>query len=260
MVDSIYRKGSNFCNIGIVNLFLFNFLLFMTLFSMYRTILQEPGYVCEEYRRYFSLDSLDDNPVLVVSNFDALFVKDYDISNKDFIFKFFYYTRDLSKQSIFKNKFHCVFCRIIRPERTHHCRKCKRCILKMDHHCNILNTCIGYYNYKLYIIFLFFTILTLAYTTITMIDGLILYYTIHGWQDTTCKIVTISFVILVLFFLSVLELFISHMMYISRGVTTIEYEGHNGNIDKGGSFYSNLKEVFRKENVLYWLWPSCIEF
>jgi hypothetical protein len=250
MDDYVYKKG-------IVNCFLFNSLLFLTVLSMLRTIRQEPGYICKEYEKYFSLDNLDDSPVLMRSNFEALFINDYDITDKDFIFKFLYYTRDLSKLPNLKHKMHCVFCRTVRPERTHHCRKCKRCVLKMDHHCNILNTCIGYYNYKLYITFLFYTILTIAYTVLTMLDGVRFYFVIYGWENRSTQVFTLSFLLLAFAFISIFELFISHMIYISRGATTIEYEGYNGNVSNNKSFYTNLREIFKADNPLCWLWPSC---
>uniref|UniRef100_M8CSU8 S-acyltransferase n=1 Tax=Aegilops tauschii TaxID=37682 RepID=M8CSU8_AEGTA len=47
---------------------------------------------------------------------------------------------------------YCDKCCIHKPARTHHCKVCKRCILKMDHHCVWINNCVGYTNYKAFII------------------------------------------------------------------------------------------------------------
>ncbi|CAE7668520.1 PFA3 [Symbiodinium sp. CCMP2592] len=46
----------------------------------------------------------------------------------------------------------CKHCKAVMPDRCHHCKKCQSCILKMDHHCPWLNCCIGFNNYKLFLL------------------------------------------------------------------------------------------------------------
>ncbi|KAG1711315.1 hypothetical protein DVH05_008568 [Phytophthora capsici] len=57
----------------------------------------------------------------------------------------------------------CRKCRALKPDRTHHCSTCKRCVLKMDHHCVYINKCIGYFNYKFFVLFLGWSSATCLY-------------------------------------------------------------------------------------------------
>jgi hypothetical protein len=50
----------------------------------------------------------------------------------------------------------CKKCEITRPPRTHHCSICQRCVIRFDHHCVWMNNCIGYNNYRQFLLVLFY--------------------------------------------------------------------------------------------------------
>ena len=57
----------------------------------------------------------------------------------------------------------CSSCYITRPPRCSHCGDCDVCIEKFDHHCPWIGNCIGKYNYKYFIGFLYFTSILIVF-------------------------------------------------------------------------------------------------
>ena len=53
----------------------------------------------------------------------------------------------------------CHKCEINRNARSHHCRVCEVCVLEYDHHCPWINGCIGYNNYRNFVLLIFYIML-----------------------------------------------------------------------------------------------------
>jgi len=154
----------------------------------------------------------------------------------------------------------CPTCLRMKVERSHHCRICGKCILKMDHHCPWLANCIGFRNYKYFLLVHLYGILATFIVICTyweVIVNFILSY------NTT--LIQVGFVIFVYvcdlgMFSFLMWLFITNWRLMFSGQTIIENSDRERfkltntvNIyDLGG--YKNFTTVFGK-NPLVWFIP-----
>jgi hypothetical protein len=80
----------------------------------------------------------------------------------------------------------CHKCEINRPARSHHCRVCKVCVLEYDHHCPWINGCIGYNNYRNFVLLIFYVMLGCWYGAYMLafdfFDVMREYFALHGFN------------------------------------------------------------------------------
>lgn len=156
----------------------------------------------------------------------------------------------------------CKKCGKIKPDRSHHCSRCNRCILKMDHHCPFLANCIGFSNYKFFILFLFYTVV-FGFITIAA-GGYHIYANVGEGSNHNYKHLDYYIIAATAFALVALLLFIPflwmHIRLIFRNLTTIEHLEKRTRYANpfGLRFSGNFVEVFGNNPLLWFLpvWSS----
>ena len=122
---------------------------------------------------------------------------------------------------------YCQKCNHPKPDRAHHCRSCGRCILKMDHHCPWLANCLGYRNYKAFLLFLSYTVVWSAFGSLSTGAFLYNFFQSNVPEDIEQTFLPINWIILVVLttvIAIVLGLFTGwHYYLLLRNYTTIEY-------------------------------------
>uniref|UniRef100_A0A674K6Z9 Palmitoyltransferase n=1 Tax=Terrapene triunguis TaxID=2587831 RepID=A0A674K6Z9_9SAUR len=151
-------------------------------------------------------------------------------------------------------------CQLIKPDRCHHCSVCAMCVLKMDHHCPWVNNCVGFSNYKFFLLFLMYSLLYCMYIAATVFKYVIKYWTDELTNGRSKFHVLFLLFVALMFFLSLMFLFGYHCWLVSRNRSTLEAFSapvfQNGP-DKNGfnlGFVKNLQQVFGEEKKL-WLLP-----
>uniref|UniRef100_A0A8C7WJI3 Palmitoyltransferase n=1 Tax=Oncorhynchus mykiss TaxID=8022 RepID=A0A8C7WJI3_ONCMY len=117
---------------------------------------------------------------------------------------------------------YCEHCQVIKPDRCHHCSTCDMCVLKMDHHCPWVNNCVGFSNYKFFVLFLAYSMLYCVFIAATVLQYFIKFWT-NQLPDTHAKFhVLFLFFVAAMFFISILSLFSYHLWLVGKNRTTIE--------------------------------------
>lgn len=148
----------------------------------------------------------------------------------------------------------CHHCNKNKPERTHHCRQCNACTLKMDHHCPWVNNCVGFYNYKYFMIMLIYAVLVLWFVVFTyteVVGDCILNYDV----GTSLLFIIVLMYMLALTLATIVTLFCGfHFWLIYKGSTTLEHCEKTKKVRYGGNCWENYVLVFG-ENYLLWPFP-----
>uniref|UniRef100_A0A8C9RLA8 Palmitoyltransferase n=1 Tax=Scleropages formosus TaxID=113540 RepID=A0A8C9RLA8_SCLFO len=154
----------------------------------------------------------------------------------------------------------CDRCQVIKPDRCHHCSVCETCVLKMDHHCPWVNNCVGFSNYKFFLLFLAYSMVYCIFIAATSFQYFLKFW-VGELPNGPAKfhVLFLMFVAL-MFFVSLMFLFGYHCWLVAKNRSTLEAFSapfFQSGPDKNGfnlGFRSNLLQVFGEERKL-WLLP-----
>jgi len=150
-----------------------------------------------------------------------------------------------------------------KPDRAHFCSHMKRNILKMDHYCPWMDNCVGFGNYKYYVLFLIYASFNANFTFANLLHALLCPN--YHFEQTVMMCIGLFLSLSVSLPLTPLLSF--HIMLLTKNLTTIEFcdmcrQAGGGSMSvllEAKSKYdlgvlSNIKSV-AGEHCCYWLLP-----
>lgn len=159
-------------------------------------------------------------------------------------------------------------CNMYKPDRCHHCRVCNTCVLRMDHHCPWIANCVGFHNYKFFLLLLFYGCVCTGFVLVSMFPRFVRVFRMPPVDLVTFFSddfpVAVAYIISA-FLCALLLAFLSFHLYLAmNSMTTIELKEKKNHLDatvqhrfkiahlkydKGG-YYSNLVHVMGSP----WMW------
>ncbi|OXU27292.1 hypothetical protein TSAR_004453 [Trichomalopsis sarcophagae] len=164
----------------------------------------------------------------------------------------------------------CAVCTSIAPPRSWHCTTCDTCILKRDHHCIFTACCVGHYNHRYFLMFIFYlfvaTVYSFAYnnffiwsrihfefpmTIVKLVFPVAIF--IFGFDGSMEQFYLMLYIVTVIGMLFTGALCVYHFNLLFNGCTSDERNKKNYSYSLG--WKQNIKEVFGDKWYLVWLMP-----
>lgn len=156
---------------------------------------------------------------------------------------------------------YCEKCVHIKPDRCHHCSVCGVCVTKMDHHCPWVNNCVGFKNYKFFILFLGYAFIYCIFVAFTSLPYFIQFWKVPNEVSGTGRFhVLFLFFVSIMFSISLVSLWGYHIYLVLHNRSTLEAFRapiFRSGPDKDGfnlGKYNNFVEVFG-DRKSHWFLP-----
>jgi len=164
---------------------------------------------------------------------------------------------------------YCKDDKLYKPDRCHHCKECQECVLRMDHHCPWISNCVGFGNYKFFMLVLFYAILCTGFLLGAMLPRVVRVFDPITSQRNFVQYdlpIGVAYAACALVFIAVGVFFAFHLWLTLNAMTTIEYKEKRNHedpdirrkfqvahvkFDKG--HYHNFTDVFGPAYM--WLLP-----
>ncbi|VWU50630.1 palmitoyltransferase, putative [Hepatocystis sp. ex Piliocolobus tephrosceles] len=152
---------------------------------------------------------------------------------------------------------YCIHEKKYKPDRAHYCRSLNRNVLKMDHYCPWFANCIGFYNYKFFLLSLFYVNICCLYILINCRSALPDFNSNPNVLFNEVFYLFLEIVLAAVIFIIICPFFLFQLFLTSKNYTTLEFcvipERRKWNMYDLG-VEENFKNVLGN-NILLWFFP-----
>ena len=148
----------------------------------------------------------------------------------------------------------------LKPKRAHHCSVCMSCVLVMDHHCTWTSNCIGFFNRKFFVLFLFYASLSCHVSTLMCVKDLYSelisnHFSVRHYTGRKPGLVMFNSVLTLAFGVTLTFFALFHLWLVARGMTTLEFATHTWSqmYDRDKSKWHNFIQVFGSRPMLWFV-------
>mmetsp|Transcript_42134 Transcript_42134/g.82766 ORF Transcript_42134/g.82766 Transcript_42134/m.82766 type:complete len:332 (-) Transcript_42134:146-1141(-) len=245
----------------------FHLVYLLLLCSYLKAIIIAPGYIprTEKWKFPFNYSSMHERKLISLIT-DLCSLEHHNRSDVQAFVKAFPVVERKAKNG---QQRYCETCCLYKPDRSHHCRVCGTCVLRMDHHCPWLSNCMGFHNYKYFMLTLFYGIVAITFLLVQMRTRFMSCF--RPILDTTYFVtfdlaVVVAYLICGVFSIVLSGFFMFHLYLVANSLTTIEMREKKANTNMAvrhrwkianlkydNGYYGNLLHVFGP--VYMWLLP-----
>ncbi|GAW79979.1 palmitoyltransferase [Plasmodium gonderi] len=144
-----------------------------------------------------------------------------------------------------------------KPDRAHYCRITKRNILKMDHYCPWVANGVGFYNYKFFLLSIFYANLCCLYVEVNCYKSFPDLYSNPNVLFNEVFYIFLEISLATIILLIIFPFFLFHLYLTSQNYTTLEF-CVIGKRDKRSMYDLGVEENFKQvlgDQILMWFLP-----
>ncbi|SOV15078.1 palmitoyltransferase, putative [Plasmodium sp. gorilla clade G2] len=152
---------------------------------------------------------------------------------------------------------YCIHEKKYKPDRSHYCRAIEKNVLKMDHYCPWVANCVGFYNYKFFLLSLFYANICCLYVNINCYTSFPNFYSNPNILFNEVFYLFLEIVLASVILIIIFPFFLFHIYLTSKNYTTLEF-CVTGQWEKGNIYDLGIEENFKQvlgDNVLFWIFP-----
>lgn len=151
----------------------------------------------------------------------------------------------------------CAYEQKYKPDRAHYCRALKKNVLKMDHYCPWVANCVGFYNYKYFLLSLFYANVCCIFVALNSYSSFPDFYSNPNVLFNEVFYLFLEIVLTTVISLIIFPFFLFHLYLTSRNTTTLEF-CVIGQKHKMYMYDLGIEENFKQvlgDDIIFWFLP-----